>query len=176
LGDDRKIACELTVEVQFSDGVPRGWMEEDKRTAEHSEDVPHEIVSADVVQFVAQNIFELGAVLLETDIGQQDGWANPPKGGGGCYPRQDEQSCPFNVETPGKRAKRFRDFGRWVGGETEDPLELSLLPDMSDEHIAQDQQIRDCDDTKRNAQGEGPGVWNLPGTESRNLRWDRAGG
>src|ERR1700722_15136506 len=139
LGDDRKIACELTVEVQFSDGVPRGWMEEDKRTAEYSEDVPHEIVAADVVQFVAQNIFELGAVLLETDIGQQDGWANPPKGGGGCYPRQDEQSCPFNVETPGKRAKCFRDFGRWVGGETKDPLELSLLPDVSEEHIAQDQ-------------------------------------
>src|SRR5271154_6625956 len=62
VGDDRKIAGELTVEVQFSDGVPGRRMEEDKRSPEHGEGVPQEITATDVVQFVTQNIFELGAV------------------------------------------------------------------------------------------------------------------
>ena len=73
--DDRQIARELTVEVQFPGRVPRRGMEEDKRSAEHGQRVPHKILTVDVVQFVAQNIFELGAVMAETEIGQEDGWA-----------------------------------------------------------------------------------------------------
>jgi hypothetical protein len=131
-------------------------MEEQKRTTYDGQPVPDKIPAADVVKLVTQNVFQLRAVLLETDIWQQNGWPNPAECCRGRDPRQYEQSCATHMKGLGKRLKKLRDLNRRIGGETEYPFQMPLLPDMGKENVGQCQQISGTDQTQRDAQREGP--------------------
>jgi hypothetical protein len=67
-------------------------MKEQKCSPRDSKTVPDKVSAANVVQFMAQNIFELRAILFKTSIGQQDGWPNPTEGRRRRDPRQHQQS------------------------------------------------------------------------------------
>jgi len=59
------------------DRIPSGWMKEKERPAGNGQPVPDKVQTANVMQLVAQNIFEAGRVLLKAIIGEENGWTNP---------------------------------------------------------------------------------------------------
>jgi hypothetical protein len=156
IGDDGKVASKLTVELHFSDGIPGCGMKEKKRSAYDSKAVPDKIPAANVVKFMAQNVFEFGAVLLETDIWQQNDWAHPAECCRGRDPRQYEQSRAAHMKGLGKRLKKLCDLNWRLGGETEHPFQVPLLSDMGKENVRQCQQISGPDYAEPHVQREGP--------------------
>jgi hypothetical protein len=67
-------------------------MKEEERTGHDSESVPDKIQTANVVEFMTQNVFKLGAILLEANVRQKDRWPNPPERRRRRYSRKHEQS------------------------------------------------------------------------------------
>src|SRR3984957_7672954 len=76
IGDGGKIACEFAVELHAFDCIPRLRMEEKNCPGGNGQAVPEEIPSTNVVQLMAQNNFEIGAVLFQANIGEEDGRPN----------------------------------------------------------------------------------------------------
>jgi hypothetical protein len=131
-------------------------MEEQKRTTYDGQPIPDKIPPADVLKFVTQNVFQLRAVLFETDIWQQNGWPNPSECCRRRDPRQYEQSRAAHMNGLGKRVKKLGDLNWRLGGETEHPFQVPLPPDMDKENVGQCQQISGPHHTQRYSQGEGP--------------------
>ncbi|HEY1581388.1 MAG TPA: hypothetical protein VGF82_30330 [Terracidiphilus sp.] len=67
-------------------------MKEEERTGYESKPVPDKIQAANVMEFMTQNVFKLGAILLKADVRQEDHWPNPPEGRRRRDPRKHEQS------------------------------------------------------------------------------------
>src|ERR1700761_1601555 len=90
--DNREIACELAVKLHLSDGIPDPRMKEEERTGYDSKPVPDKIQTANVVEFMTQNVFELGAILLKANVRQKDRCPNPPERRRRRDPRKHQQS------------------------------------------------------------------------------------
>ena len=54
-------------------------MKEEERAGYDSKPVPGKIQTANVVEFMTQNVFKLGAILLKANVRQKDRWPNPPE-------------------------------------------------------------------------------------------------
>jgi hypothetical protein len=66
-------------------------VKEKKRAPQDGKTIPDKVPTANVVQFMAQNVFKLGAILSKTSIWQQDGWPNPTERCRRSHPRQHQQ-------------------------------------------------------------------------------------
>jgi hypothetical protein len=66
-------------------------MKEEERTGDDSKPVPDKIQTANVVEFMTQNVFKLGAILLKAKVRQEDRWPNPPERRRRRDPRKHEQ-------------------------------------------------------------------------------------
>jgi hypothetical protein len=136
-------------------------MKKEKTAAYDSKPVPHKIPATHVVEFMTQNIFELRAILLKAKLRQKDDWANPAKRRRRRDAGQNKQPSTAHTEAPRDRLECRLNLSRWPGGKAQNPLQLSLLLVMSEENVNQYQQVCDPDPAKGEADGKGPGAWNL---------------
>jgi hypothetical protein len=136
-------------------------MKKEKRAAHDSKPVPHKIPATHVVKFMAENTFELREILLKAELRQKDGWANAAKRRRRRDARQYEQLGAPYTEALRDRLECRPNLSRWLGSKAQDPFQLSLLLEMSEENVNQYQQVCDPDPAKGETEGKGPRSRNL---------------